>query len=321
MLINNLKRNAAEANEKNKKLRLLVSQLKRDLVIEKAKYKRLARQSLSQNFLLREIDVLKMGQSQIQTTPNMISTGTNTDESHINHVVTSIVAPNLYEQLGTFCGNKGLIYMRQHGLKSRGRLYLHIPEITANTLKTWNINSRAETLSTCLNIISNSNVDTIASILIHFLIKNPNVAEKVGKIKNVPKINVKLSESDSVDIIKRLKLTWMQYVLMKRFLKSRGLDIFVSTPAVHREIQTRSIKTSYSFHSFQTVDKRNEPVTIPAVLIDNLIDYVKEAWENILLHNMFVEKPEFKNFIYIGMINYDYFDFTHSLASFFRHKW
>lgn len=292
-----------EVNGENLKLKQLLKKLQEKLILERKKNKRLLLNNLISE--RRQIKALQEAMCQKDVPNKILNINANyltSENSCIDIPQTNALKnnKNLYEKLSNSSEDNSVMYLRPYGSKFRGKLYMYLPQKNTDQLSSWNLSRKADILWNCLNILSNKEEKDITRIVAKVLNQHNNIAEKLAASKNVTKISGKLNDSDTVDIMKRLKLSWSQLVLMKRFLKLRGFNIFSSTPAVHREIGARTAKATCTFHSFQRMDKNNEQQIIPAVLIDDLVAYVQECWENILSRNEYIEKPEFKNYVYIG---------------------
>lgn len=201
----------------------------------------------------------------------------------------------LFEKYGNSYENNSLIYLRPYGSKAKGKLFIHIPQSsTTMNQSSWSLNQKVDILTKCLKALFNENQSQISQLIVQYLKKESGLIPLIRQ--NNELFNLKLYVSDAVDIIKRLKLSWQQLVLLKRFLKSKNMDIFPSTCSIHAEIKTRNIKSTYVYKAFELPDNSK----IPAVLIENLLLYVKECWQNLLLRGDFVDRPEYNNYVYIG---------------------
>jgi hypothetical protein len=102
-----------------------------------------------------------------------------------------------------------LIEIRPTTARAKGKWYLHLPQKRSTTteMSKWSRETKAEILENCPRTLGGEeNNDAQVQILSTFLQNNPELASKLTK-HGVPGYTPKLPPSNSVDLMKQLKLS------------------------------------------------------------------------------------------------------------------
>lgn len=295
------RRSIAKLNVEQGQMKRLIFYLGQQLRTERCRYRSLCVKNKEQE---KNIINLRNQIAKLNNIPQVIEN----NKKDVQDQFVCKINLNTYEILSDPYSDSSMICLRQIGSNRRGKWYIHVPQGSNKkcmSLSTWSIKHKVDMLAKFLEKLNSDTLSMHTStILADFLKRHPDVSKTLAESKAID-ITGKLNDSNTADIIKRLKLTWYQYVLLKRFLKNEGVNIFPSTAAVYSEIKSRNIKSTYLFRTFELIDeKTGEKLLIPAVFIKSLIDFVTECWENLLIRDQFIDRPEFKNNIYIGNIRF-----------------